>query len=349
MFRPFRVGSLLLAITLVPLARGIAQDENEASPSDLASPAAVGTPGEICCDAEDDGCCLNWTVRGGILFLQRSRPETAVLVTDSFAPGGNVLLNAHELNLGWSAGGELDVIRHRLLDSDWDLQVRVFSLDDWNANRGAVASPGGSVVQYPLPIGNTFFPGNISASLASELHSAELNLRRPTNDWLTLMAGLRYVELGESGMTIFQDIGPGLNLATHRIQAHNHLFGFQLGAEALLLERGNFEVSAVGKVGIYANSSDNSVLITQNVGPTFASSAREITPPCGRAGDRRHLRVERELVLARHIPVAAARRRRPGHRPGRRPIQPLTAATVDDGTTVFYHGEPFWASSIDVN
>lgn len=339
MFRPFRVGSLLLAITLVPLARGIAQDENEASPSDLASPAAVGTPGEICCDAEDDGCCLNWTVRGGILFLQRSRPETAVLVTDSFAPGGNVLLNAHELNLGWSAGGELDVIRHRLLDSDWDLQVRVFSLDDWNANRGAVASPGGSVVQYPVPIGNTFFPGNISASLASELHSAELNLRRPTNDWLTLMAGLRYVELGESGMTIFQDIGPGLNLATHRIQAHNHLFGFQLGAEALLLERGNFEVSAVGKVGIYANSSDNSVLITQNVGPTFASSAREdhaaFVGELGIAAtyalsENWYLRATYQLLWL--DAVAQATDQVAASNPA------INSATVDDGTTVFYHG-----------
>lgn len=223
-----------------------------------------------------DACCgPRWTVHVGALFLHRSDPTPGVLVTDSFAPGGNVVLDANQFDFGTAWGIEASVIRHNAFGTAWNVEGRYFGINNWSATVGPIASPGGTVVQYGTPIGNVFFPGTISGDFSSQLQSFELNGRRFVTEWLQVLAGVRHLELDERGLTLLQDIGPGLNLATHQIAATNQLWGFQLGVDGRLARVGRLELSSFAKLGIYGNSMDNAVMVTQNVGPAFASSASD--------------------------------------------------------------------------
>jgi hypothetical protein len=197
-----------------------------------------------------------------------------VLVTDSFAPGGTDLLNADDFGFDFEPGYDVSLMRHSVLGTCWDIEGRYFGVDGWDSSVPTITSPNGGVIQFVEPIGNVFFPAEINASYNSELHSAELNARRQVRNWLQFLVGVRYLELNEQSLTITQDIGPGLNLATTDNSAVNRLWGAQLGADALLLQRNRFSVEGIMKAGIFANSASNSTSISQPTGPFFNSAAQ---------------------------------------------------------------------------
>jgi len=215
-----------------------------------------------------------WVVRGDAIFLRRSTPSAAVLVTDSFIPGGNVLLDASQFNFDTRAGWDIYLARNRLF-GPWGIEASFFSVEGWNAVVDPVLSPGGAVVQFAVPLGNVFFPANVSGSYASRLYNVEINARRPLNDWLTLLAGFRYVDLSEQGLTITQDIGPGVNTGVYSINARNYMPGFQLGLEGLIPVTRRLSLGATGKAGILSNQASNDVNITQTIGPSFACAAAQ--------------------------------------------------------------------------
>jgi hypothetical protein len=329
-----RIGFVLFALGTVLRSQAFA--------ADLAAPTETDqTPKESNCDGGLDGYRggPGWTIRAGGLIMERSQPNDAVLVTNSFSPGGDVLLNASDFDFGFAGGFEIDAIRHNVFGTSWDPEVRLFSLDGWSAQTDSVSAPAGSVVQYATPIGNPFYPGNISASLASELKSVEFNVRRQTRDWLTVLAGVRYVELNEQGLAILQDIGPGLNLATHAIDADNHLWGGQIGADATALEFGRFQFGAVGKAGIYSNDCGNRVAVSQMSGPSFGSDSREnhtsFVGELGATGtcaitERWSGRAAYQLFWVDGVALASDQVAVSD--PAR------SAATVDSSGTAFYHG-----------
>lgn len=222
------------------------------------------------------GCDPRWTLRAGMLWMQRDNPNNAVLVTtgDLVTP----VLNASQFNFDFAPGFELDVIRHNAGGSGWDLEARFFNVDNMNASVPTVLSPGGAFTSYLIPLGNGL-PSTITGSYDSSLLSTELNVRRQAGpDWLTVLAGFRYLRLNEEGATIVQDIGPGLNLATIGNNSNNDLFGAQLGAEIDLLTKGRLNFNTFGKAGIYANHNSNDVFISQSAFPaTFASSDSSTT------------------------------------------------------------------------
>jgi putative beta barrel porin BBP7 len=204
-----------------------------------------------------------WTVRAGALWLHRSAPDSAVLVTDSFAPGGTTLLDASQFRFDFAPGFELDAIRHNVLDSGWDLQARFFDVENMNASTPTIVAPAGAVIQFATPIGNTFFPNTISGTYDSQLLSTELNVRRQTGpEWLTILAGFRYLRLNEQGLTIFETIGPVTNLFPYLIDSTNDLYGAQLGADIDLLSQGRLSVSTFGKAGLYGNNISTSAQVT---------------------------------------------------------------------------------------
>lgn len=220
------------------------------------------------------GCDPRWTVRAGALWLHRSAPDSAVLVTDGILV--TPLLNANQFRFDFAPGFELDAIRHNVRDSGWDLQARFFDVQNMNASTPTVFSPTGAFVSYAVPLGNNFFPNTISGSYNSSLLSTELNARRQAGpEWLTVLAGFRYLRLSENGATILEDIGPGLNLATHQIGSTNDMFGAQLGAEVDLLSKGRFSVNTFGKAGLCANHNSNSVVISQSAFPGFTFNSAD--------------------------------------------------------------------------
>ena len=222
----------------------------------------------------DDCCCGPlWTFRADAMFLKRSTPASTVLVTDSFAPGGTVLLNANQFNFPVTAGWDIYVARERLL-GEWGVEARYFNVDGFAAAITPVASAGGAVVQFTPGVGNVVNPATVSARFTSTLQNVEINGRREINDWLTLLAGFRYVDLSDQGLRITQQVGnPTTNTADDAINAHNYLAGFQIGLDGRFDFTERFALEVIGKAGIFGNRASNDTSITQIDGPAYASAA----------------------------------------------------------------------------
>jgi len=212
----------------------------------------------------------------GALGLFRLGNDDFTLVTDSFAPGGNELLKAN-LNLMMAPGLDASVTgRYRM----FGLELRYFGIFESSDSAGG-GSAAGTVVQYQTPIGNTAFPGFVDAEYSSMLHNIiEANVRWWPIDRLSILAGFRYLILNED-LTIEQDIGPGLNLATHDIETKNTLLGGQIGLEGiplrlkdLFFQGDELNLGVWAKGGYFNNHIKTDISITQLVGPSFSGSAR---------------------------------------------------------------------------
>jgi hypothetical protein len=213
------------------------------------------------CECAEACCCEPvWRLRTNALAMKLSNPNNAVLVTNSFTPGGAQLLNASEFGFRYEGGWEIDL--DRKLDDQWDVEARFFRVDGFSANCAGVLSPIGSVVQYVTPLGNTNYPVTTAASYGSQLTNVELNAHRTINDYWSFVAGFRYLSLYESGMTLMRDIGPGLEQSNHSIRATNDLYGFQLGADANFIRRNRLSVDGLLRAGVFGNGATSSVDIT---------------------------------------------------------------------------------------
>jgi len=234
---------------------------------------------------------LSWNVRAGLLLLHRENNDKLALVTNSFAPGGTVLVNANDLNLGTEFGVDASLgVKLRMFGTAFGAELRYFGLTEWSESQGPLLSPGGGVVRFLTPIGNTGFPANISAEYKSKLQNAEFNLSwHPIEkrlitaggfdiiDQLSVLIGGRYINLDEE-MKITQDIGPGLNTAIYKVPAKNELWGGQIGIEAVPLRIGGLSIESFVKMICFNNDMHTKAQITQTVGPTFlARSTKEKT------------------------------------------------------------------------
>jgi putative beta barrel porin BBP7 len=234
---------------------------------------ALGGEGDAACGCVEDcaACPAGWTIRTGIVCLARSSPDDAILVTDSFTPAGAELLDAADHRFGFEIGPDLSVVRQ---GEPFDLTFRWFQVHDWIATTPGVISPGGAVVQYATPLGNTVLPAEVSSRYLSTLESFELNLERPLNCACWVLAGIRYLQLDEE-LAILQDIGLGINPTTNTVETANQLLGVQLGARAMLWHCDDlFQIEGFAKAGIYGVDAASQVEVEQTGGladGTFAS------------------------------------------------------------------------------
>lgn len=211
-----------------------------------------------------------WTFRAGALAMRRSDPGRVPLVGDSFLPGGNTLIHADDMGFDYEPGWTIGLTR--ALGDHWDIGFRYFTVESWQASRDTLVAPAGAVVLFEHPLGNVNFPAEVGARLASEIDSVEANLTYHFGPSLRGIVGFRYMELGDGGLTIVQDVGPGLNVGRYEIEADNRLYGGQIGAEATLLERGRWTIDATAKLGVLGNHATNRASLTADVGPSFASA-----------------------------------------------------------------------------
>ena len=88
---------------------------------------------------------------------------------------------------------------------------------------------------------------------ASRLYNAEVNVR--WNLWrrVTVLAGFRWVNLSEELEGILLPPTPHGTGSFWDTQTKNNLYGFQIGADAKLLERNRFSIDGVLKAGIFDN------------------------------------------------------------------------------------------------
>jgi hypothetical protein len=267
--------SLALSLTLgrATFAEDTAAAGDAENPcSQPAEPPCAGCQGcgGGCCD----GCWAPlWTVRADALLLDRSRlPSQTLLVNGVFAP----LFNANQFDEPVQVGWEIDVTRR--LNCDWDVEARYFDLGGQSANSPTITSSNGAGVLYaPTAQGLFFPPVNTSLSYTSRLQDVELNARRGLNDWLTVLAGFRYLDLDDRILVKELTVTAGAD-ATQKLEGFNSLVGFQIGADASLWRRGSFSVDALVKAGIYDDLARNAL--------TYDSTSLAVHSATGASADR---------------------------------------------------------------
>lgn len=189
-------------------------------------------------------CQPRWSVAAGTLLLHRSKARAATLVEDGTTDAE--LSNVSDFDLGWAAGPDIQL--NRRFDNGWDLGFRFFSIDGWSAAR-SLDDPGNLRVPLVSSDPDDYF-NTASASYVSRFYNAEINLKRQLGERLRLLAGFRWVQLDER--IAAEAWSPTLE-GTFSFGTANHLYGFQMGAEASLFERGPLQIEGFLKAGIYGN------------------------------------------------------------------------------------------------
>lgn len=202
------------------------------------------------CDLGCDTCGPAWSVSAGAVFLQREAGGAVFLNT----PG--TTFNVPDLN--FQAGGRVSLIKHRECGHDFEFAYTGFgSQTGFNFTSGGLLGgavvPNGSQIQFLNPLAITA-DGILISNLQSNFNSIEVNVREDVNDYLTLLAGFRWINLNEQFNYLFTIPLAGIIGST---QADNNLLGFQIGADGVLYDMGRFRLDGIAKAGIYGNLAEN--------------------------------------------------------------------------------------------
>ena len=245
--------------------------------------AAKGDACSSCCHCL--GCsCYKWRAYGGALFWSRTSPGGGVVVEDAY---GDTLLESNDYDFGWSNGWEAGVIRR--VNRCWGVEGRFFRIDSFDAVYPSFYSPYGASVQYYDPM-TTQSPATITSSYHSELTNCELNLRRAITCKIDLVFGFRYMQLNDRyqiGITSGSEI---YNQTEHNIHAYNNLYGFHMGPDVCLWNRGCFCVDWGARFGVYGNRIQTGVDIE--------SSLSESTATYSCRAEQDHTAFSAEMTLA---------------------------------------------------
>jgi hypothetical protein len=188
-----------------------------------------------------------WNIYGGTVFLHRSAPAPGPLVTTFFLPGSPTILDASQVNIGWMFGFEAGAAYN--FTDRWGIDIRYLQVQPWNATFGPVTVPTSNVANQGI-LSFAPFPNAVSAQYQSTLRSGEINGRYTPGGWLTALAGFRYVNLDD--IVLLTQTGVGVPATAKNLDlTSNHMFGGQIGLEALLINSGRFTVDAYAKAGIY--------------------------------------------------------------------------------------------------
>jgi hypothetical protein len=352
------VGLLLLATTSVALGQNnTPADESRLLPS--SRDAAVDEP------LESVYCPLcrgpRWTASADFIVLDRigGAPYALVETVPHSVPmnqlsstAGSVVLNAADMRLGFAGGPKLGLIRHG--DSGCDFEMSYFQIDGWSDYRSVGPTPDDWLVMRAsgnfLQTQDWKYIEMMAWDYASRLYNGEFNLRWNVRDRLTLLAGFRWVNLSEVLQGTLPEL-PG-TLPERRdpfwdTNVINNLFGFQVGADGKLLERGRFSIYGLAKAGIFLNNavetttvSIDRFLFSDSASAIQVAGLAELGLQCKyQVTQRLQLKLGYEALCLQGVALA------PGqisdtycYYGGNRQNTYVQALGVNCGSGVFYHG-----------
>ena len=179
-----------------------------------------------------------------------------------------------------------------------------------------------------------------TARYTSALYNGEINVRRQYCDWLTLLAGFRMAQLNEhyrsDGTDSFTFVTDSVATNTY-----NHLYGFQLGAEAEAYNMGGpLQINAFCKAGVFDNVAQQNYLLQVPYlgGSQQLASSRDQAAFLGQAGvvatyaltKRLAFRASAEAMWLTGVALAPEQISAVGLR--------TSSDTIDTNGTVFYYG-----------
>ena len=244
------------------------------------------------------GCCPprpSWYLRGDNVWLMRSRADEHNLTSydnlnNTKDPrNGHFLLDTNEVTYPLEPG--MRITFGRYITDTWMIEATYYGDVDWDRRNGTPTFPTGANGLGPLlpywgPATGAFdtsaFVGaNVqTAEYESQFNSIEINVRHSIWATTSIMAGFRYMNLGDlfqlSASDNANNLTPGA-VGLYRTWTNNNLAGFQLGTEYahdLWFPRLYGSIDCRG--GVYANFVEQKNLLF-NTGDTYDQrSSREV-------------------------------------------------------------------------
>jgi hypothetical protein len=197
------------------------------------------------------GMCF--TATADMVALARVDNHSFTLLQNSV--GGAELLNANDLQFEMRTGPKLNLIVHDILFGN-DVELGYMAIDGFSASN-TTFSDGATSLFFNSPLLSATATGGagIRFDYVSRIHSAEANLRHDLGDRLSLLAGFRYIDLHEQINGTFTAAGVA-DSQFITSNTDNHLYGFQLGGELVIINMQKFIVAGIGKAGIFSNQAD---------------------------------------------------------------------------------------------
>jgi len=193
------------------------------------------------------GYCYDYTLRLTSLLMDRDRANGAVLLDTA---SGNARVLAPDT--GINAGARVNLIRNQ---GGGQARELVFTglFSDNGLEFGIVHD---DHVLPTMPQISILDDGVTLSNYQSSFLSVEYNHRNRRSDRLTTLWGFRWINLDEDyNYTIIAPGGP--QVIAGRTEAMNNLFGFQLGTEGVIFQRGCLRIEGGIRAGAYWNMSEH--------------------------------------------------------------------------------------------
>ena len=245
--------------------------------------------------ADQSSCRPRWTASADYIILNRSGGTNQTLVErvpgtpphhrvpgsttfgELFSTPGVEALNGNDFRQGFCGGPRVGLIRHG--DGGYDCELSYFQVDGWHSDRAVVPdnpddclvmrAPGQWLSPAMTPGG---WPGWIQTNqsstqamtweYATQLHNAEFNVRWNPSCPVTMLAGFRWVNLRENLVGALSPPTISTEPPFWNTTTSNNLFGFQIGADTKILERGRFSIDGLVKAGIYDNNAEQATAVS---------------------------------------------------------------------------------------
>jgi hypothetical protein len=221
-------------------------------------------------------CGPQWSFNAEAVALQRSTTRHQQLFKGANDPN---LINSQTMDFPLAYGAQIGAIRHGVCG--WDVELAYMQVDGFEATR----TDPGFVSMVTDGTGGNYIVTDASARYNSALYSGELNLRKQWRDGITLLSGFRMLELDENLNTAGTAV-VGSELVTLDVNAYNHLYGFQVGADVEVYNYGGpLQINTICKAGVYQNyASQNIRRIDTGVSDEMLGATRERTAFMGEVG-----------------------------------------------------------------
>ena len=319
-----------------------------------------------------------WTFSAEAVAFERNGTAKQTLV--SLAPGtysfgqvssiaGAQALNSTDLNQGFSPGFRLSATYQA--DSKYGLELSFLRVANWDAFQ---SFPTGNPPNWLMMRAPGFFQTqdysyqSMAWGYSTELYNVEFNLRYNLSSRITLLGGFGWFQLNENLQGLITPIDQLIPLWLYNPQntlyaaqtggtpfpapftpcfwntnVVNNLYGLQVGADAILFERGRFSIDGLVKLGGYLNKAEEStgVRMTKIV---FPSSASTVHPACAvEAGLQFKYRFTEKIALkfgyeALWLDGVALAPGQIQETASTYTPPTVTALGINSGSSVFFHG-----------